>query len=209
MIASRLRFGLRLLLLLTLVACAASAPEGTVDKPLAPQTTETIDNAPPADSGAALHAATTSSAAPVAATGPSEPPWAIDKQGDRIGSKSFRTWIWDQPMRSRKHAAIAMRVGTSVKLKSKTPVQGQGCNGKWYAIRAARLHLHRRDDDLRFRLTLAGARHTAPEAWHLPISLRLQHGRADASAHPHRGRTEVGRVRNGQDEALPDARQVE
>ncbi len=64
-----------------------------------------------------------------------EPPWAFDQKGDRIGSISFRTWIWSEPMRSRDHLAIgSLRVGTSVKLKSKDPVPGQGCNNKWYAI---------------------------------------------------------------------------
>lgn len=129
------RIALQALLATAVAACAASAPEGGSEKPLAPNVTEATDEAPPADSSVASHAAASSSAAPVASSGPSEPPWAIDKQGDRIGSKAFRTWIWDQPMRSRQHVAIgAMRVGTSVKLKSKTPVQGQGCNGKWYAI---------------------------------------------------------------------------
>lgn len=115
------------------VACTGAvvergdAPPAAVDPPASSeQASEPGDKSAPVAS---------SSSAPSTSPAPGEPPWAVDKQGDRIGSKSFRTWIWNDPNRSRKIVAIgALRVGTSVKLKSKTPVAGQGCNGKWYEI---------------------------------------------------------------------------
>ena len=55
------------------------------------------------------------------------------EQGARIGALGPHTWIWKRP--ERKGLAIGkMRIGTSVKLKSASPVDGVGCAGKWYAI---------------------------------------------------------------------------
>ncbi len=51
----------------------------------------------------------------------------------RIGALGPHTWIWKKP--ERKGLAMGkMRIGTSVVLKSKDPVDGTGCAGKWYAI---------------------------------------------------------------------------
>ena len=57
-----------------------------------------------------------------------------DKDGKpRIGALGPHTWIWKKP--ARKGLAIGkMRIGTSVVLKSKDPVDGVDCKGKWYAI---------------------------------------------------------------------------
>ncbi len=57
-----------------------------------------------------------------------------DKDGKpRIGALGPHTWIWRKPQR--KGLAIGkMRIGTSVVLKSKDPVDGVDCKGKWYAI---------------------------------------------------------------------------
>ncbi|NUO50644.1 MAG: L,D-transpeptidase [Polyangiaceae bacterium] len=58
-----------------------------------------------------------------------------EHDGPRIGSLSFRTWIWPEPNRNKDRLAIgAIRVGTSVRLKSVEPVGGTGCNNKWYAV---------------------------------------------------------------------------
>lgn len=55
--------------------------------------------------------------------------------GPRIGSIRFRTWIWPEPFRKKDRLAVgALRVGTTVRLKSTEPVQGFGCNSKWLAI---------------------------------------------------------------------------
>jgi hypothetical protein len=51
----------------------------------------------------------------------------------RIGALGPHTWIWKKPERT--GLAIGkMRIGTSVALKSTTPAEGPGCQGKWYAI---------------------------------------------------------------------------
>jgi hypothetical protein len=55
--------------------------------------------------------------------------------GPRIGSIRFRTWIWPEPFRKKDRLAIgALRVGTTVRLKSTDAVPGFGCNSKWLAI---------------------------------------------------------------------------
>lgn len=72
-------------------------------------------------------AATPSEAAKTAAEAPKK------DDGPRIGALGPHTWIWKKP--ERKGLAIGkMRIGTSVKLKSASPVEGPGCKGKWYAI---------------------------------------------------------------------------
>ncbi|MBW2455152.1 MAG: L,D-transpeptidase [Deltaproteobacteria bacterium] len=49
----------------------------------------------------------------------------------RIGSVKWRTWIWPTPYRSRNHIALgAVRLGTTVALKSDQPVSGN----KWFAV---------------------------------------------------------------------------
>lgn len=55
------------------------------------------------------------------------------EQGARIGALGPHTWIWKKPER-KGLATGKMRIGTSVKLKSTSPVDGVGCSGKWYAI---------------------------------------------------------------------------
>ncbi len=51
----------------------------------------------------------------------------------RIGALGPHTWIWKRP--AREGLAIGkMRIGTSAVLKSRDPVDGPGCTGKWYAI---------------------------------------------------------------------------
>lgn len=51
----------------------------------------------------------------------------------RIGAIGPHTWIWKKP--ERKGLAIGkLRNGTAVKLKSKDPLDGPGCRGKWYSI---------------------------------------------------------------------------
>lgn len=105
----------------------ANVGDAPIDAPSSEATTASTEVAPTAQ----VTAEPTASAEPAAAP----PPWAIDQEGQRIGSISFRTWIWSEPMRSRKHLAIgALRVGSSVKMKTGEPVPGQGCNNKWYEI---------------------------------------------------------------------------
>ena len=58
---------------------------------------------------------------------------ATTPAGDRprIGSVKWRTWIWPTPKRSRNHIALgAVRIGTTVALKSDQPVSGD----KWFAV---------------------------------------------------------------------------
>jgi len=79
--------------------------------------------------------ATPSSSADPRSAAAAEPPWLIDQQGDRIGSVGYRTWIWGEPHQARNRLAIgSLRVGTSVKLRSKEPVKGHGCASRWFAI---------------------------------------------------------------------------
>ncbi len=58
-----------------------------------------------------------------------------EKKDDRprIGALGPHTWIWKKP--DRKGLAIGkMRIGTAAVLKSKDPIDGPGCRGKWYSI---------------------------------------------------------------------------
>jgi hypothetical protein len=121
-----------------LVACSSSEAQ----RPAPPPLVDAPEH-PFVDGAVAMEAAPSTTAVadappPVEPPKPEEKtpePWELDKQGDRIGSLYFRTWIWSQPMRNRDHLAIgAVRVGTTVKLKSRTPVAGQGCNNKWYEV---------------------------------------------------------------------------
>lgn len=125
---------------LALVACAGTPAEPTPGRGEPPVATASL-SAEPAASAAAEPGASAAPASTSVADAPppkkkdARPPWELDKEGARIGSESFRTWIWAETNRSRNHLAIgAVRVGTTVKLKSKDPVQGSGCNGKWYAV---------------------------------------------------------------------------
>lgn len=64
-----------------------------------------------------------------AATTPASP----RHDAPRIGALGPHTWIWREPART--GLAIGkMRIGTSVALKSSTPVQGTDCDGRWYAV---------------------------------------------------------------------------
>ena len=84
--------------------------------------------APPASEAGAERAAPEPSA-------PNEAPKDEEHDGPRIGSLSFRTWIWPEPNRKKDRLAIgAIRVGTSVRLKSAEPVGGMNCNQKWFAV---------------------------------------------------------------------------
>jgi hypothetical protein len=66
---------------------------------------------------------------------PSETLFDDSDGAPRIGSIRFRTWIWSETNRSKDRLAIgALRVGTSVRLKSREPVAGSGCKGQWFAI---------------------------------------------------------------------------
>lgn len=112
--------------LLVMVGCAAGAPSPPATDEITPASAVATVEAPGA-------APTTT-----ASVEPKEPELAGETADDgkpRIGSIRFRTWIWGEPMRSKKHLAIgALRVGTTVRLKSTEPVAGSGCNEKWYAI---------------------------------------------------------------------------
>ncbi len=86
--------------------------------------------APPAHEAGPVHAPPSATATPEA-----EEPKDEEHDGPRIGSLSFRTWIWPEPNRTKDRLAIgAIRVGTSVRLKSTEPVGGSGCKHKWYAV---------------------------------------------------------------------------
>ncbi len=107
-----------------LLACASACtpPAVPVEETLGVRAEATAPRAgPPAPAAPAEEAD--------AAPGPEE------QDGPRIGSLSFRTWIWGEPNRSKDRLAIgAIRVGTSVRLKSTTPVGGTGCKHAWYPV---------------------------------------------------------------------------
>jgi hypothetical protein len=105
------------------VACAA---------PSASQEADVL--APTAGAAGAERAAPSAAPAEAERERPEEPK-PEEHDGPRIGSIGFRTWIWPEPNRKRDRLAIgAIRVGTSVRLKSTEPVPGSGCNKSWYAV---------------------------------------------------------------------------
>jgi hypothetical protein len=66
---------------------------------------------------------------------PAAPPAAAAEVPARIGSLRPNTEVWEKPIRSKNRLAIGrLRVGTTVALRSRKAVPGEGCRGKWYAI---------------------------------------------------------------------------
>ncbi|MFO0551256.1 MAG: L,D-transpeptidase [Polyangiaceae bacterium] len=133
-LARNIGFCLALLTSVGVASCAAEAPERRSEGE--PETHAT------ATAAASVEAAPTESATPTeetaqapATAAPPDEPWKEDLDGPRIGSIGFRTWVWNDAIRSKDREPIgALRVGTSVRLKSEKPIQGQGCNDLWYEI---------------------------------------------------------------------------
>ena len=129
------RIGLGVALTTSLIACSASpaAPGSTpLDRPDATGASTPVT---PVSSDQPTPVASAPAPARSATPAPSAP---VDDDHDghpRIASIAHGTSIWEETRRPPGTLAVgAVRIGTSVRLRSATPVAGGDCRGKWYAI---------------------------------------------------------------------------
>jgi len=127
------RFALPFLPLLLTFAAACAAPSQSPAPRAAEGVVETTT--PPVAAGARPLAQPTKEPAAQldhrSDEGAKAPPAKDD--GPRIGALGPHTWIYKKPAFFRP-ALGKMRPGTSVRLKSTTPVPGEGCGRGWYAV---------------------------------------------------------------------------
>lgn len=117
---------------LIVAACGGAEPTPRTLEAQAPVEPATTPAAPPA--AAALEAAAPEAGAPEAGAPVAAKTAAAPKDDrPRIGAVGPHTWIYKKPAFV-KPAIGKMRPGTSVVLKSATPVPGEGCARGWYAI---------------------------------------------------------------------------